>query len=202
MVLAPRVARALAQQLESVGGGGGFLPGPGSLPDTIHRCGGEGRLWRQDKPPCPISCTGWLAQHLSSHWTWPSGSLTQVATPAAAAAAIGHSLPHSQLCRGPSLLAKGSLPHQRAARSPSASIPTGLRPAQQVKEYEEEIHSLKERLHMSNRKLEEYERRLLTQEEQTSKILQQYQQRLEQSEKRLRQQQVEKDSQIKSIIGR
>ncbi|XP_060094859.1 ras/Rap GTPase-activating protein SynGAP isoform X5 [Heteronotia binoei] len=71
-----------------------------------------------------------------------------------------------------------------------------------VKEYEEEIHSLKERLHMSNRKLEEYERRLLTQEEQTSKILQQYQQRLEQSEKRLRQQQVEKDSQIKSIIGR
>ncbi|XP_060094856.1 ras/Rap GTPase-activating protein SynGAP isoform X2 [Heteronotia binoei] len=70
-----------------------------------------------------------------------------------------------------------------------------------VKEYEEEIHSLKERLHMSNRKLEEYERRLLTQEEQTSKILQQYQQRLEQSEKRLRQQQVEKDSQIKSIIG-
>ncbi|KAG8127252.1 hypothetical protein E2320_014196 [Naja naja] len=71
-----------------------------------------------------------------------------------------------------------------------------------VKEYEEEIHSLKERLHMSNRKLEEYERRLLSQEEQTSKILQQYQQRLEQSEKRLRQQQVEKDSQIKSIIGR
>ncbi|XP_070593044.1 ras/Rap GTPase-activating protein SynGAP isoform X1 [Erythrolamprus reginae] len=70
-----------------------------------------------------------------------------------------------------------------------------------VKEYEEEIHSLKERLHMSNRKLEEYERRLMSQEEQTGKILQQYQQRLEQSEKRLRQQQVEKDSQIKSIIG-
>lgn len=75
-------------------------------------------------------------------------------------------------------------------------------PPLQVKEYEEEIHSLKERLHMSNRKLEEYERRLMSQEEQTSKILQQYQQRLEQSEKRLRLQQVEKDSQIKSIIGR
>lgn len=103
-------------------------------------------------------------------------------------------------CQGPGVAAPFSWAGgRRAGRPLSESLGSGLA---QVKEYEEEIHSLKERLHMSNRKLEEYERRLLTQEEQTGKILQQYQQRLEQSEKRLRQQQVEKDSQIKSIIGR
>uniref|UniRef100_A0A8C3T3Y5 Synaptic Ras GTPase activating protein 1 n=1 Tax=Chelydra serpentina TaxID=8475 RepID=A0A8C3T3Y5_CHESE len=72
-----------------------------------------------------------------------------------------------------------------------------------LKEYSKSMdESRLDRVRESRRTQESWPPAFEYEEEIHSKILMQYQQRLEQSEKRLRQQQVEKDSQIKSIIGR